>query len=209
MRSIDSGTYNALVNAPTNGIVERDLVWITAKDSNGGSVFFGFWNDLDTVTVTVTDPVTGISVNRDFQGDGSLISIDRIPLVSDLTVQTINMTLSPLHAGVKDMVRGHDVRNAPVTVYRLLYDPATHAPVGPAIPHFVGFINKAPVNTAQVGNESAIPFSIVSVIRELTKTNPAKKSDETQRQRSGDRFYRYNGTANVPLFWGLKKDKAA
>lgn len=207
MRSIDSGTYNALVNAPENGLVERDLVWITAKTQAGGSAGYGFWNDLDTVTVSVIDPATGVTVNRDFTGDGSIIAIDRIPLTSDLTVRTITVTLSPLHKTVEQMVRGNDVRNAPVIVYRLLFDPATHSPVGAAIPHFVGFVNKAPIGTPKVGEEASIELSVVSVIRELTKTNPAKKSDETQRRRSGDRMYRYLGTADVPIFWGRERQR--
>jgi hypothetical protein len=48
------------------------------------------------------------------------------------------------------------------------------------------------------------------VTRELTRTNPAKRSDETQRLRSGDRFRRYSGTAyQWPIWWGEAKAKPA
>ena len=68
-------------------------------------------------------------------------------------------------------------------------------------------MNKAQLSTPKTGDEGGIDLTCVSHIREMTRTNPAKKSDETQKRRSGDRFRRYIGTVNVDLFWGQKSGK--
>ncbi|TPM39577.1 hypothetical protein [Mesorhizobium sp. B2-3-4] len=208
MRSIDGTTYDALLAAPDAGICERDFVTFYARTLDGTApAIFSFWNDLDTVTVSVLRGDTGVAENRDYVGDGSLLGVDRIPLVSDLTVQTVQVTLSQLHATVQDMVRGHDIRGARVEIHRGLFDPATHAVAGSIYCHFIGKVNKAPIATPKTGEEGSIAIEVVSIVRELTRTNPAKKSDETQKRRSGDRFRKYAGVANVPIFWGIDKSK--
>lgn len=209
MRSVDTATYDALVAAPDTGLVERNLVSLFVRSLNGVSTkTFCFWNDLDTVTIAVIDGTTGATVNRDFVGDGSILAMDRIPLTSDLTVRTVKVTLSPIHETVEDMARGYDIRGARVEIHRCLFNPQTGAVIGTALCHFVGKVNKAPFSTASVGDESSLPIDVVGHTRELTRTNPAKKSDETQRRRSDDRLRRYTGTANVKLWWGMEKAKA-
>lgn len=206
MRTVDSATYNALLDAPDKGLVERDFVTFFARSLDGGSTAtFCFWNDLDTVTASILRGDTGAAENRDFVGDGSLLSVDRVPLVSDLTIQTVRVSLSQIHATVQDMARGHDIRGARVEIHRGLFNPATHAPVGSACCHFVGKVNKAPIGTPKIGEEGSIAIDVVSIVRELTRSNPAKKSDESQKRRSGDRFRRYSGVANVPIWWGEAK----
>lgn len=210
MRAVDTATYNALVAAPESGLVERNLVSFFVRSLDGASSkTFCFWNDLDTVTIAVVDGTTGATVSRDFVGDGSILSIDRIPLTSDLTVRTVKVTLSPIHETVEDMARGYDIRGARVELHRCLFNPQTGAVIGTALCHFVGKINKAPFSTAATGEESSLPIDVVSHTRKLTRTNPAKKSDETQRRRSGDRLRRYTGTANVKVWWGKEKARPA
>lgn len=209
MRSVDSATYNALLAAPENGLKERNVVTVFARTFDGSNVEeFCFWNDLDTVTVSVIDGMSGAVVNRDAVGDGSITSMDRIPLTSDLTVRTVRVSLSQIHETVQNMARGYDIRGARVEIHRLLFNPQTGAVIAEALPHFIGKINKAPINTPRTGEEGSIPLSIVSATRDLTKTNPAKKSDETQRRRGGDRLRRYTGTANVKVWWGQENKKA-
>jgi len=210
MRSIDLDTYDALVGAPDNGITSRDLVYFFVRSLDGESTTqFGFWNGLDTVTISVLRGDTGLSQSRVYHGDGSLISMDRIPLTSDLTVRTVKVVLSQLHATVQDMVRGYDIRGAKVEIHRGVFDPQSNALVGAPICHFVGKVNKAPIQTPAVDQEGSISIDVVSIVRELTRINPAKKSDETQKRRSGDRFRRYAGVANVPVWWGEEKANGA
>jgi hypothetical protein len=74
----------------------------------------------------------------------------------------------------------------------------------------LGFVNAAPEEIAGTDGQSQLKVEVVSVTRELTRTNPAKRSDEAQRLRSGDRFRRYSGTAHQwPIWWGEAKAKPA
>lgn len=208
MRALDTDTYNALVDAPDKGIAERKFVSFFVRSLDGESTAtFSFWNDLDTVTASVLKPDTGSAENRTYYGDGSLLGIDPVVMTSDLTVQTIGITLSQIHSTVQNMVRGYDIRGARVEIHRGIFDPQTHELAGPIYCRFVGFVNKVSIGTPKVGEEGAIEIKAVSIARELTRTNPAKKSDETQRRRSNDRFYRYVGVADVDVWWGSNKAK--
>lgn len=208
-RTVDSATYAAVVAAPESGLKERNLVTVFARELDGsGEVQFAFWNDLDTVSLPVIDGRTGATVSRNFVGDGALLGMDRIPLTSDLTIRTVRVQFSQIHATVQDMVRGHDIRSARIEIHRLLFNPQTGAVIAPGIPHFVGKVNKAPISTPRIGDEGSIDIESVSTTRELTRTNPAKKSDETQKRRGGDRSRRYIGNANVKIWWGTEKANA-
>ncbi|ORE89739.1 hypothetical protein [Aurantimonas sp. 22II-16-19i] len=208
MRAIDTATATALAKAPDSGLVARDLVWFRGRSLADPAVRpqFAFWNDLDTVSILVEDPKTGGTVGRDYIGDGALISVPDIPLTSDLSIRTIRISLSQIHPAVQAMVRGADIRFAEVQVHRAVFDPASRLLVS-AKCHFLGKVDRAPLGTPSVSEEGGIDLECVSDTRELTRTNPAKKSDEWLKARSGDRFYRYTGTANVPVFWGVEKSR--
>jgi hypothetical protein len=206
--SIDSATYAVMQAAPDKGISKRDLVTFFVRSLDGlTTTSFSFWDDLDTVTIPILRPDTGATENRDFVGDGSLISISPIKYVTDLTVQTVTITLSQIHPLVLDMSRGWDIRGGKVEVHRAVFDPQTHALAGIPRCRFRGKVNKAPNNTAAVGGEGALPIEVASIVRDLTRNNPAKKSDETQKRRSGDRLRRHTGTANVDIWWGQEREK--
>jgi hypothetical protein len=208
MRTVDTPTGDWLSNAPDKGLRPRDIVYFLVRSLDGLTTqTFVFWNELDPATVTVIDGATGATVDRACVGDGALLKIDDIPLTSDLTVQTIKISLSQIHETVQSMVREYDVRIAKVQVHRALFDPQTNELVSHPLPHFVGTVNKAPIGTPAAGQEGSIDLDVVAHIREMTRTNAAKKSDETQKRRSGDRGRKYNGTTNVPVFWGQAKER--
>lgn len=207
MRDVDSATVAHLTARA--GVVPRDLLYIRGKDrTTGAAAAVGFWNDLDTVTFSVISGETGLLESREYTGSGSLISADPIPLVADLTVRTINIRLSQINEAVLNAVRLYDARLAFVDFHRALFDPATRQLVAPPVPHFTGQVNLAPIETPPVGGEGEIVLSVVSHSRELTRTNPAKRSDETQKLRSGDRFRRYSSVAGQwDIWWGEKRSK--
>lgn len=207
MRSVDSAT-SAYLQA-RGGVVVRDLLWISAKDRDTGeTASVGFWNDLDSVTLDVVSGETGATVTRTYHGSGTLISISPIPLTSDLTVRTITITLSHVSSAVAQAIRGYDPRFGHVEIHRALYDLSTRGLVAPPVPHFVGKINGAPMSTPRPGEEGEISLSVVSHSRELTRTNPLKRSDETQKRRNGDRFRMYSGVAGQwEFFWGDEKHR--
>lgn len=209
VRVLDVATQGAIRNR--NGIVPRDFVVISAKDRDDGSAkLHGFWGDADTVVTNVISGEDGSTVSRTFQGDGAIVSCDPIPMRIGLEVRTVQLVLSPLHAGVEALVRTDDPRFAKVEIYRGLLDPESMQLVAAPRIRFLGRINGAPIETGAAGSESRVTLRLVSHTRELTRTNPAKKSDETQRKRSGDRFRRYTGVAGEwPIWWGEESDSGS
>lgn len=208
MRSVDAATL-AYLNSRA-GVVARDFIWIEGKNRDTGATeTVGFWNDLDTVTVSVISGTTGAVVNRDYTGSGSLIQIDAIPLVSDMSVRMVRVRLSQINETVALAIRGYEPRLAKVEMHRALFRLDSRALVAPPFPHYVGHINTIQIQTPPPGEQGSIMLQVATHSRELTRSNPAKKSDETQKLRSGDRFRRYADVAGIwDFFWGEKKGKA-
>ena len=110
----------------------RDFIWFQVRDlTTGAPVTDGYWSDVGDVNAQIIDPDTGNIDTRPFAGAGSLISISDIPLVSNLTVQNITVTLSQVADRVNQLVRGYDCKQGRVEIYRGLFDPAD-APDGGA-----------------------------------------------------------------------------
>lgn len=207
MRSADADTVAYLT--ARKGTITARFLWLIAKDrTTGADETAGFWNGTTNVTVQVISGQTGLPETRTYVGAGSLIAVDDINLVSDLTVQTVRIKMSQSNDAVNNAIRGYDARNAKCEIHYLLFDLATELPVGLQAPHFVGEINKAPITRAKVNSSGGVQAEAVSRTRELTIGNPAKRSDETQRVRGGgsDRFRKYSGTAGQwSIWWGEDK----
>jgi hypothetical protein len=202
MRVIPVSTQ-ALLEA--NALVARDFMRITARRrDNGLPVVQCFWSDLGDVSAQVIDADTGAPVYLDFQGVGSLIAIDPIPMVSNLTVHSIDVTFSQLGERVNELLRIYDIRQAKVEIYRGEFDPETMQMVEPAACRFVGAVDDAPVETPAEGGEGSITVKCVSSAQELTRSNPDLRSHESQQLRAaGDDFYADVTTvADLTIFWG-------
>lgn len=209
-RIIDSGNYAALVAAPETGGTYRNLVSIFARDAENNIDMHYFWNGIGTVSIVLVDPRTGVQTARDFVGDGALNEVDPVVSVQGMLIKTYTIRLSPLHAAVRNMYSGQNIRNARVELHRLQIIPSTNEPAGPAMVEDVGTIDKAPLTLEGVSAESYIDLQVVNRVRAMTKTRSDKKSDAWTRQnRLGDQIRKYNDTANVKIWWGQAKDKAA
>jgi hypothetical protein len=205
MKNLDTTTQNYLRSR--KAFIRHNLFWITAKNrTTGGEESMGFWDGYDNLNIPVVSSITGTIVNRDYIAFGSLLAIDPISLVSDLTIRNVKVALSHLSPEVQDAFRLYDARLAPVEIHRVLLDQDTMLPVGPAHPRFIGFVNEAPIERPAVGGEGGLSVICVSHTRQLTRTNPGKRSDETQKLRGGDRFRRYSTVSgDVSFWWGEKK----
>jgi hypothetical protein len=206
VRVLDVDTQAAIRDR--RGLVPRNFIVFTAKDRDTGAASVrAFWNDAETVAVQVRNE-TGDLVAHDFTGDGAILSMDAIPMKLGLEVRTIQITMSALHAEVQNLIRGDDPRLARVEIYRGLLSPASMLLVAPPRLRFLGQVNGTPIDTAPAGGESTVTVKVVSHTRELTRTNPARKGDEQQRRRSGDRFRRYTSVAgDWPIWWGEAQRK--
>jgi hypothetical protein len=203
VRPLDVDTQTAIRNR--SAIVPRNFIVITAKNRDSGEPSVRcFWDEAETVVTNVLDE-NGDNVSQTFVGDGAILDMDPVPMRIGLEVRTVQITLSALHSEVLALVRGDQPRGATVEIYRGLLDPASMLLVAVPRIRFLGKINEAPIATAAAGGESTVILRVVSHTRELTRTNPAKKSDAQQQLRSGDRFRRYTNVAgDWDIWWGEK-----
>ena len=125
MRDISAANYDAL---QSRQLVARDFIWFVVRDmTSGDPVTDGYWSDIGDISADIIDPDTGGTETRTFVGAGSLISISDIPLVSNLTVQNITVTLSQVADRVNELVlRGYDCKQGRVeSLPARLFDPLT------------------------------------------------------------------------------------
>lgn len=187
-------------------VVARDFIWITAKNrSTQADESMGFWNDVMFVTAPVKDGRTGATDNRDFLGVGMALTIGSIPLTSDITIRNVDIDIPYLDSTVAQLVRGYDVRGAPIQIYRGYRDPDTRDLVSAAKPRFVGYVDGSPIVSPKEDGEGSITLHCVSTTRELTRTSSEVRSNESQLVRSaGDLFYADTGVVgDWTLFWGV------
>lgn len=203
MKAYDAPTLAALSKG---GLVLRDFLYLYAKTSGGVVTPFGFWSGENTVSVNVVSAQSRQVEARTYQGTGAVLDWPQIVAQIGLDVRTLEVVLSPLHAGVADMVRGHVVKHALAELHRGLFDVQTGQIVSAPHPEFLGKVDGAPIETPAAGGEASVKVRIVSSVDELTRTSTAKKSDESQKLRASDRFRRYAGVAGtISVWWGEAK----
>ena len=186
-------------------LLPRDFIWFVVKNrTTGAAVTDGYWSDVGDITAQYIDPDTGGVGSRTWAGAGSLIQISAIPLVSNLTVRNISVTLSQVADRVNNLVRGYECKQGRVEIYRGLLDPATRIMVAPAEVRFVGTIDEAPITTPKEGESGDVTLTCTSNTIELTRVNPETRSDAAQRLRaaSDDFFKDAAVVGNWEQFWG-------
>lgn len=191
-------------------LVARDFLWVTVRNrSNNAPVQFGYWSDIGNVDVEVIDPNTNTPETRTFEGAGTLILIDDIPQVANLQVQTIRIKFNQINDSVNTLIRTYDMRQAPVQIFRGMYDPETMQMVAPAVPRFLGFIDTIEWDTPEANDEGGVYANCVSHTQEMTRSNPDTRSDASQRLRNADdEFYKDTSTAgDWEIWWGTRKGK--
>ncbi len=197
-------------------LVPRDFIWFTVRDRATGLPYSeGYWSDLGARQFQVIDPDTLLPVTRNYFGGAGLIAIPDIPLVSNLTVQTITVTLSQLSDRVNGLIRFYDPKQGRVEIHRGMFDKNTRLPVGPAEVRFVGFIDGTPVNTPKEGEVGDVEVTVVGHAQEWTRSNPDTRNDESQKLRTpeGEPLDEFMKDVSVvgdwELFWGKASGKIA
>jgi hypothetical protein len=191
-------------------LVARDFLWIVARDRETNvPVPDGMWSDVGNVAASVINPDTGLPVTRDWYGSGTLVAIDDIPLVSNLSVQTVRIRMSQVSEHVEQLVRQYDCKQARVEIFRGLFDPESRQMVAPAECRFVGFVDTIEIVTPSENEEGAVTLNCVSHTQEMTRANPETRSHATQILRDpNDTFFKDADTvAEWEIFWGSEKGK--
>lgn len=198
-----SEATQALLEA--NALEPRDFMTIYARRRSDGQVIAdSMWSDVGDVSANVINPDTGIAETREFYGSGNLVKISDIPLVSNLSVQNVNIELSHLASNAEALIRGYDVRQAVVQVFRGLFLPGEGRMVEPAFPRFVGFVDSVEVVTPSENSEGSNNLTCASHTQEVTRGNSATRSGASQKQISAnDTFYDdAASTAEWKIWWG-------
>lgn len=191
-------------------LVARDFLWLVVRDrSTGATVTDGLWSDVGNISAQVINPDTGLVDTRNWYGSGTLVAIDDIPMVSNLSVQNVNIRLSQIDDRINDLVRLYDAKQGRVEIYRGLFDPASRQMVAPAECRFVGFVDKIEIQTPSENEDGSVTLVCASHTQEMTRSNPDTRSDATQKLRNAsDNFYQDTSTAGEwEVFWGNEKGK--
>jgi phage tail protein X len=195
-----------------NRLVARDFLWIIARDRvTGAAVPDGTWSDYGNVTASVINPNTGLAESRDFYGSGTLIQMSDIPLVLNLTVQNVTVEFSQTSDHIDTLIRQYDVKQAPVEIYRGLFDPETRKMVAPAEARFVGYIDDVVVTTPSENSDGSVQLTCASSTQEMTRSNTETRSHENQIIRNNtDAFFKDSATTTTwKIWWGQQKGTIA
>lgn len=199
MRDISAAAQAALEQ---RNVRIRDFVRFTVRDSSTGDPVVGaYWSDVGNLLADIINPQTGVVEQQLFQAGGTLIGIDPIPLVSNLSVQGVPIQLNQL-SDADALIRAYDAKQGRVEVFRGLFQLDSMEQIAPAYPRFLGFIDEPEVLTPPEGEVGGTDLDCVSDSQEVTRSNPATRSDAHQRLRSAtDSFRRH---AAVVATWEIK-----
>ena len=203
MRAYD-GSTSAFLTAQS-GMMARSLVWVSARNrSTGATETMGIWDGDDHQDFTIGGVV------RTYFGAGSVLALDPITMATGLDVRMQRLTLAPVAPKVEMLIRGYDVRLAPVEVHRALFDPVTRALIAEPLRTFLGWIDSVSIPTPVVGGQASIEVTLASLGRSLTQSLALKQSDETLRLRAPtDGFRKYAAlSGTVDTVWGENRARA-
>lgn len=207
MRSMSAENLAALA---ARKLVAADFLWIEVRSrSTGLRVTDGQWSGTGNITVQVINPRTGGTDTRTFYGTGTLTSISDIPLVHNVSVQSIAVKMSQVNERVEELIRQYDPRQAPVQIFRGLFNPETRQLVAPAMPRFVGFVDQLEIKTPTENEEGSVVFTCKSHTQEMMRSNPDTRSHESQQLRlAGDAFFKDVSVVGMwEHFWGKQSGK--
>lgn len=196
--------YSAATNDYLNGqtdLVAHGLLWVSARNrTTGATETIGLWTGDDH-----QDFVIG-GQTRTYFAAGNVLDLGEITSQAGLEVRMQRFQLNALTDEVAQLLRGYEPRLAPIEVHRALFWPDTLELVDAPHRLFTGYVDEAPIKTGAKGSASSAELVAGSSARDLTIPLALKKSDQTQRQRGGDRFRRYiDVSSQVDVWWGERR----
>lgn len=199
MREYGSATLTAL--QARAGIVSRVLIWFSARNRATNAVeTMGLWTGADHEYFTIS------AASRLYYGAGNVMDIPQLTYQSGLAVRIHRIGLSPLTPEVMQLIRGYDVKSAPVEIHRALYSTDTRLLIEEPHRVLTGFVDEVDLGTPAAGGTASCVLGIATSARVLTQDLAIKKSDETQRLRLGDRMRRWGDVSGaVDVWWGATR----
>lgn len=199
MRSLPPDIVSYL--ATNSGVKTRQLLWITATNRNTGSPeSIGLWTGEDTQVFTIDGEA------RTYYGSGQFINFGNVTLASNLNIQKLTVTLTPISPEMEQVFRGYDAKFASVECHNAFYNTETNNLVAPPVVFYKGWIDKLVITMPPVGGSGEARMDIVGNSRILTNRLAIKRSNDSQQLRlNGDAFFRdVNISGQVQTPWGSK-----
>jgi hypothetical protein len=204
MKDVPLNTQVALQNAPSTGLVIRDFVYAWPKNRDTGELEeVGFSTCKVPLNVSVMNPKTGGTSNRDYTGAGQLLTVPPIPAALATEVRKVRLRLSSLSPEAANLFRAYNARYAKIEIHRGHFDPSTGQLVDPATCRFQGYITDAPIKVPKSGGDAYIDVECSSRSRILERTTGMLFSLETLKKRLSDLFGKYLDVAEAwRIWWG-------
>lgn len=134
--------------------------------------------------------------SRTYLGGLGKFVVDDFVYAKGLQIQTQTLQISAVSNAVQDLVRGRVIEFVDAHVYAILMDPAS-ALVVSWNRMFRGIVNSANISYPPMDGVPMAYFELASSLRKLSRTLAVKKSDESQRRISDDRFRRYGSISDT------------
>lgn len=189
-----------LTAKPRTDLTPHWALWVIARDMATGAPFpVGYWTVDDATTLTVEGQA------RVYHGAGAALSSEPLTYQLGAVVQTQRVSLGPLAAEARRVLRGYDTRQAPAELHLVMLDPL--GAVTSVERAFKGVFDQFDIPESAIdehGNSTVTcDVELVSDARLLTRTLSLKQSDASQRLRNpNDRFRQYSDVAGeVKVNW--------
>ncbi len=140
----------------------------------------------------------------------AILNLFPVTTSAGVKARMLRLSLSPLPDEIRSLFSNYDASRAPVTLHRALFDPESGVLIGEPKRVAKGRLHHAPETSGQIGEEGEIEAIIATSAVDLLQGLTLTRSDEIQRQRSDDRFFRHKAvTGAVRVVWGEKTHTTA
>jgi hypothetical protein len=192
------------------------FISFTVKDLNDplSLTRMNFCTAEDNMTVTVTDPDTGLPSERTFGGGGHILNMGDLTRSEGAVIRSHTFTMSRASTLVQDMVHGYDCREALFQWFIGELDADTGLLIDEPPCEFVGYVNTidltdgALIVDSDASADSVYRVSVDSMAAALTDRNYDMRDDEVGRTRGNDRIFQYADSAHHwNIRWGKGKKR--
>ncbi|PWE29961.1 hypothetical protein DDZ14_16090 [Maritimibacter sp. 55A14] len=199
MRDLDPATVAHLATRPA--IAAYTLFWLSATNRTTGAVEnMGLWSGDDHQSFDIGGQM------RLYHGAGTMLDQLTVRYQSGTQVQRQKLKLAAIAPEVEQALKIYEPRLAPVEIHRAILDADTRQLIGAPHRVFAGTLEQLKTTRPKPGEQGGVAATLASAMRRLTLRLSTTKSDEAQRRRGDDRFYRYaDVSGNYVTIWGEKK----
>lgn len=172
------------------------FLWIEAKNrTTGDPETIGLWDG----SYDATHNFDGQT--RTYHGALGLFQVGDLTFGTGTLIRTQSVKIGPLTQAVQEAISVYNPRFAPVELHAMIsFENDGHFEIDRK---FKGFIDKLPQPLPGMNEQPVANLELVSSARLGTRSPRGMKSDETQKERQGDRFRKYGDISGVvPVWWG-------